>query len=540
MIDLLILNIKRRPWLFFIVAVFCLYLLFLIGAGSYPLLDPDEPVYGQFAKEMVQSGNWLTPHYNGGLWFDKPPMFYWLGSISSSVFGTNEFSMRLPSAVMGTMLVILIYFFASYKSKKRVGIISAIAFATCLQTIVLARAAVTDITLVFFLTFALYAYRRWLDEENKYLWISICGVMTGLGMLTKGPMAPVLLFTCFFIHLWTTHRLKRLLSFDVMLCIILTFVVGLPWFIAMYVMHKEAFVTQFLMANNMTRFLKPEHAEITGQWYSYFLNIPTLLAFFFPWSLFLPQAIIKIRNINDTAKLAFIWASTVFIFFSISKTQLVTYIYPLYPAAAILVGLYWDSITQKINDIYGLIQGQRWVLGISALLGIVIVISAQNKYPEAHIASYSLATVLILSALISLMFLTKKTEKSIDYSLVSTASGMIIFTLILVFLVMPQASISISTKSIASHIPDQYKNKVKIVFIKNKKKPSLLYYLNNLPTEINDTKTMKQVISREKTYIISNEYGYKRLKTNKMHEIYQSGGLILFSNFIDPERHIIK
>src|SRR3954452_11645500 len=84
------------------------YFLFFFGLGRTPLLDPDEPVYGQIAREMVQTGNWLTPHLAGKPWFDKPPLFYWAEAASMLALGPTELAARLPSAVAALLLVLLV------------------------------------------------------------------------------------------------------------------------------------------------------------------------------------------------------------------------------------------------------------------------------------------------------------------------------------------------------------------------------------------------------------------------------------------------
>ncbi len=77
-----------------------MFILLFWGLGSLPLLDPDEPFYGQVAKEMVRGGDWLTPHLNGEVFWDKPPLFYWLSSLAMKVLGVSELTARLPSAIM--------------------------------------------------------------------------------------------------------------------------------------------------------------------------------------------------------------------------------------------------------------------------------------------------------------------------------------------------------------------------------------------------------------------------------------------------------
>ncbi len=123
------------------------YVLYFARMGSYPLLDPDEPVYGRVATEMAAGEGWVTPHYDGQPWFDKPPLFYWLTGATVSILGPTELACRLPSAILAVALVLLVYALASHDFGRPAGVLAALAMATSLQQIILARAAVTDMTL---------------------------------------------------------------------------------------------------------------------------------------------------------------------------------------------------------------------------------------------------------------------------------------------------------------------------------------------------------------------------------------------------------
>ena len=126
-----------------------LFALYFAALGGPPLLDPDEPIYGQVAKEMARGGGWLTPHYAVHVRFYKPPLFYWPSGICVKLFGPTELACQLPRR-SSRWLALLVYA-SRDDSGRRAGVISAIVMATCLQQIV-ARAAVTDMTLVFCLT----------------------------------------------------------------------------------------------------------------------------------------------------------------------------------------------------------------------------------------------------------------------------------------------------------------------------------------------------------------------------------------------------
>lgn len=465
-----------------------LYLLYFAGLGSFPLLDPDEPVYGQVAKEMAAGGGWLSPHLNGGLQFDKPPMFYWLSAASTSVLGSSEAAARLPSAVLAVGLVLLVYALASYDFGKRVGVLSAVVMSTCFLQIWLGHGAVTDMTFVFFLTAALYGYRRWLDAEGRarFGWMALCGAMTGFAMLTKGPVAPFLLFVTFVIHLLWTKRIKRLVSADALVGIAAALVVGLPWFLLMLSLHREKFYKDFILDNNVGRFTNAEHKGMTGKWYSRFLNIPFIMAFFFPWSIFLPQAIIRVRKANDGAKLAWVWFAVVFVFFSISKTILITYIFPLYPAAALFVGALWASAA---SDDYRIKRGIRIALSTGLVFALLLTGAllkyTQKRFPEAENAAVVFGVVLVLALASSLVYMLFYKRSEITRAVWITGVGMIAISPLLIFgivpLVLPRASTYELVKD-ARNLPgvsaaQVYEYKLQKPEVRLARYPSLSYYL---------------------------------------------------------------
>lgn len=324
-------------------------LLSFWSLGSLPLVDVDEPVYGQVGKEMAPSGpaGWLTPHYGGLPWFDKPPLFYWLTALSMRALGVSEFAARFPSALLAVALVVVTYALArrAYPQTPRAALWAGFALATSVQFFLLARAAVTDMTLALTLTAALFALYAW-TQTNLARWIMLAGVMTGLAALTKGPVALVLIGVQTIAFLCLTRQAKRLLSPTLWGGFALCLAVGLPWFLAMIHLHGKLFIDGFLEANNVTRYLQAEHKETSPVWFF----LPVLLGGFFPWSLALPGALVlawrrgreawQAQSADNPALFLGLWVALVFVFFSASQSKLITYIFPLYPAAAVLVGLW--------------------------------------------------------------------------------------------------------------------------------------------------------------------------------------------------------
>lgn len=315
--------------------------------GSLPLTDVDEPVYGQVGKEMAHASltNWLTPHCGGLPWFDKPPLFYWLTALSMRLFGVSEFAARCPSALLAVALVALTYALArrAYPFSPRAPLWAGFALATCVQFFLLARAAVTDMTLAVTLTAALLALYVW-TRTDRGRWIALAGVMTGLAALTKGPVALVLIGVQTIAYLCLTRQAKRLLSPALWAGFALCLLVGLPWFLLMIHLHGRLFIDGFLEANNVTRYLQAEHKATSPFWFF----LPVLLGGFLPWSLALPGASIlawgqgqeawRAQRQENPALFLSLWVALVFVFFSASQSKLITYIFPLYPAASVLVG----------------------------------------------------------------------------------------------------------------------------------------------------------------------------------------------------------
>jgi 4-amino-4-deoxy-L-arabinose transferase-like glycosyltransferase len=368
----------------------------------------DEPVYGQVGKEMAHASlsHWLSPRYGGQLWFDKPPLFYWLTALSMRLFGVNEFAARLPSAGLSVGLVAATYALArrAYPSIPQAGLWAGFALATSLQFFTLARAAVTDMTLAVTLTLALLGLYVWV-QTSQGRWIALAGLMTGLGMLTKGPVALVLIGVQTVAYLLLTRQAKRLLSPALWAGFALCLIAGLPWFLLMIHLHGQLFINGFLEANNVTRYLKAEHQATSPVWFF----LPVLFGGFFPWSLALPGALVLAwrqskliwhEQATDNAPLFFgLWTALVFVFFSASQSKLVTYIFPLFPSAAVLAG-YWLAKRSETSARFD----PLWIYAVfNAALDIALW-KLGTKYEVAPLTLTLWLVVLLTAAVLTLVY----------------------------------------------------------------------------------------------------------------------------------------
>lgn len=311
-----------------------LFCIVLYGAflGTIPLLDPDEPVYGETAKEMIATGDFLSPRIYGEFWYDKPPLFYWLEALSFSLFGVSTWSARFPSLFLGALTPVYLYLSSRKLIGGKAALRGAFICATSLEIIVLARSSVTDTLLTLTLTIALMSFLR-----REYI---AAYIFCGLALLTKGPVG--FGFPALIVGIWMVltkqFHVKEILGLKWYWGIPLACLVGLPWYVAMGHIHGSAFIDTFLGYHNVTRFVSPEHAGQNHYW----LYIVVLLAGFYPWSGTLPGIFRRTKKwLKDrTSAFFLVWTLFIFIFFSLSSTQLFSYVLPMFPPLSLLAGMY--------------------------------------------------------------------------------------------------------------------------------------------------------------------------------------------------------
>lgn len=326
--------------------------LFFYKLGAPGLFDVDEAVFAESAREMVETGDWITPQYNYTSRYDKPALFYWLISSAYGLFGVKEFSARFWSATFGLALVILSYYFIRRTGRVRWSVLGALILATSLEVILLSHAAITDMTLTFFISLSLYSFFLGHAEEgnHKRWWRRGFYLAMSLAVLTKGPVGAVIPCLVVFLFLFFRGRIvEGLKEMRPLSGAVIFLIVALPWYVAEISVNGWEYIDAFFIKHNFTRYT----GVISGHGGPAYYFIPVILLAFFPWSVFLPYGLVRsFQGVKRKGALASgeslilfsaLWFLVVFIFFSLSKTKLPGYIAPLSPAVAILVGKAWDD-----------------------------------------------------------------------------------------------------------------------------------------------------------------------------------------------------
>ena len=329
--------------------------LFFWQLGAYGLIDVDEGRYAEVPREMLVSGDWLTPRLNFIAFFDKPPLLYWGIAASYQVFGVTEWAARLIPTLAALLGMVAAYGLGRRMFGPRAGFLSALILATSLMWPIMARLVLTDMIVSSLVFCALATW--WLaisdsDVRRRRGYLALFWTSLGMGMLAKGPVALVLCGGAIFWYLlickrWSLGR-EMGWSWGVPLLIL----VAAPWFVAVALRNPE-FNRAFWFEQNIGRFTgaiaKVDHSH--GPFFL-FQFLPLI---FFPWSVFALPALLygwkrlwPARSAKRRAAVFLMGAAAwVLLFFSVSEGKLVTYILPILPLLAILMAAYFDSIWER-------------------------------------------------------------------------------------------------------------------------------------------------------------------------------------------------
>src|SRR5271168_30862 len=320
-------------------------ILYLPGLGRPALWEPDEGRYAEIAREMVISGDYVTPRDDFELYFEKPPLVYWANAASIKTFGVNEFAVRLPAALFSIGQVVVTAALAEVMLGPTAGFFAAVALALSPLFFGFARFATLDPALAFFLSAALAAFYFAARDDSfsgsrSRNWMLICAAMLALGTLAKGPVALVLAGAIALTWLALERRLHQIAEMPLASCLIIYAAIVVPWF-ALAEARNPGLLSFFIVHEHFQRYVSSsEHGW--GPWFF----IPIVLGGAWPWIFFVPIGWYTMRA-NDgsgsgraraSASFLGIWFVVVFVFFSIPRSKLGSYILPALPPLAIFAG----------------------------------------------------------------------------------------------------------------------------------------------------------------------------------------------------------
>jgi len=312
------------PWALVLVVL----LSFYWQLGSAPLYDLDEGAFTEATREMLASGDYITPRKDGRPRYDKPVLIYWAQAAAVKLVGFGELALRLPSALAASLWVLALWLFVRERLDAPTATIAGLTMALSLQVSLIAKAAVADALLNLFIALAFFEIYRFYAAADaatgrRFVWRAY--LWMGLGFLTKGPVAvffPVLVSLLFY---WSDGQLKRWwqAAISPLGWVIFVLVAG-PWYLAIYLHDGPGFFESFFLHHNLGRFEDTIHGHSGFPGY-YLVMLPLIVLPFTGWLLGLFG---RLRSFwaDPLDRFLWIWFGVVFVFFSFSATQLPHYL----------------------------------------------------------------------------------------------------------------------------------------------------------------------------------------------------------------------
>jgi len=371
------------------------YFVFMFGNGIISLSLPDEVFYAQTAKEMAQQNTWMTPMMFGQPQFEKPVLTYWLLRIGFMMFGLTSFAARFFPALFGMLGVVAVYFlgFLGFKEDKK-AFISALVLMTCALYLGLARTVFTDLFFSVFILFALLSfYWGYLHRERKAAGLILFFIFSGLAVLTKGPLGILITLLTAGLFLFIKRDLKFLLSKYFFWGLFVFMAVTIPWYWLMVKLYGNVFIKEFFYNCHIRRIFEAEHKG-NDRWYFYPFS---MLGCIFPWNLFLIGALFSIPKYlkeKDNAFYVFLFCliAAVLATFQFAHSKLVSYIFPLFPALALLAGGFiGDSLAEdKLGRLFTIVSVAS--IGFILLIPLALAVGVIG-YPD-YLSAYAPAEVI--------------------------------------------------------------------------------------------------------------------------------------------------
>jgi 4-amino-4-deoxy-L-arabinose transferase-like glycosyltransferase len=351
----------KQNWVIDVIGLLILFgLFYAIWIGSHALVTPDEGRYSEVAREMVVSGDYITPRLNGVAFLDKPVLYYWLQASAIKLFGLAEWSLRFWPALIGILGCLMTYITGRILFDRRTGILSAIILATSPMYYGGSHYANLDLEVASLISNSLLCFIAAMQAATprlkKYLLIAAY-VFAGLAALTKGLIGIV--FPMMIIGSWILllNRWNTVLRMRLLMGMLIFFAITVPWYVLVQKANPE-FLHFFFVTQQVSRFLTTQDFNSKAVVWFY---VPVVLAGLFPWSLFLIQSLcqkIKLvwqnRQHHAAESYLLLWFFIVLVFFSIPRSKTVGYILPIFPVSALLIGSYLSQVWHNAKAVRAL------------------------------------------------------------------------------------------------------------------------------------------------------------------------------------------
>ena len=451
---------RIEPWLKGLLLVLLL-VSSMVGLSGRLLSSHDEARYAEVAREMLESGDWLTPRLSGIEHWHKPPLTYWAIAASFAAFGLTEFAARLPSALAAVASVIALCGIGRMLFGRRAGVLGGIVLASSLLFVVMGRLATPDMLLACWTCWAVYfLVRATVHSDRTGACALFHGLFIGLGFITKGPLIFVFVVVPALVFVVLTGRWKELRAAKPWLSAATLCAVGLPWFVVVCV-QNPGLLRFFVEFQTLQRVASDLHERAGPALY----YVPVFLYGFAPWVFFLPYAIMRatsftIRSLDEAKArglfLLLLWLVP-FVFLSLSRSKGLAYMLPALAPAALLVGRLFDQAMAARAEWAKGFAANVWVAlaGMALFAGwVLFAFFAHRAYPElAALRGY----VVLFSALIGVgaVVAVLGLRGRVQWLLVGGLAAPVPIAVLVLLATMPDVSGTVSWEAAGKYLADE-------------------------------------------------------------------------------------
>jgi 4-amino-4-deoxy-L-arabinose transferase-like glycosyltransferase len=420
-----------------ILLLLLIYAALWFGTLNYRHLIPsDEGRYAEMAREMLVTGDWVTPRYNGYKYFEKPPLQIWATAATFQLFGIGDWQARLWTALTGFLTILAIGFTGAKIYNARAGWLAAVVLASTPMWVISGHFNSLDMGLSAFLVAALCSFliaQTTQTQSSCRNWMWACWIFMALATLSKGVIGaaiPAMVFVIYSISAWDWKIWMRLRLFS---GLILFLFITTPWFVLVAQRNPE-FLEFFFIHEHLQRFTQDAHSR-TGPIY-YF--VPLLLVGLLPWVAQLPSALAQSwqeRSKNFSCGwLLSCWSIAIFVFFSISHSKLPGYIIPIFPALALLIGYRLDRLLGHTNSLSFIWKLQTIGFAILGVIGFFFLSEISKQARPDELEAYAQYVYWVITALIALsafsLYASFQSKRNGISSIVSFAWGFFLCAII--------------------------------------------------------------------------------------------------------------
>ncbi len=475
---------NRKASLFVLLIFFGL--VFFSGAGLRGFWAPDEPTYAETSREMIVEGNWLLPHINNRVYPDKPPLYFWaISAFSLPVGYISPFTARIPGILAAIICILLCYEMGRQMFNPRVGLLSALILGTAVKFMWQATWVQIDMFLCALFFGAMWAFWMVIEKRgSERLWKIMFFFFVSFAMLAKGfpGILPVLIVVVFYVLTKNWRELKQFRWLSGLAVILL--IVG-SWMAGADISAGDSYnVLETIQKHVLERGVSGMHHK--QPFYYFFYTFPTQ---FLPWFVFFPGAAVyifkKFRKNKSDRNLLFLmlWFGVIFSVFTLSTEKRDLYILPLYPAAALITGLFLNRLIDNVKGKW-LIVGKSVITLLSALALAVVAVAAHK---ELHISPFYLFVLLpVLGA--QLLFLSRK---NLSKFVTATAIFYGMFFFVLSVCYIPAIDEQKSSEKFCAELTDKVDSSAEIATYPVLK-PAFVFYSERYFTEITESSALEE------------------------------------------------